>query len=148
MYFLVVLFTMESLTSRLGSGSSASFSGRLPAPSSSCDVRSRPPHHLIRAYQTSRGAQAIAITWDDSYSDSDWGSDTTDGQPAVMQPRREFAIQQRAPKPLKINRDLLLVSKQSYSLQHASTMFRLRMLYAASLYNDLPNAPAVSGSHS
>ena len=79
-----------------------------------CPLRlaSPAPHHLIRAYHTSRGAQAIAITWDESYSDPDWSSDYTDGQAAVTQPRREFAVRERAPKPLKINRDLLLVSKQ------------------------------------
>ena len=112
--------TMESLPSRLGSSSSASFSGRLPAPSITWNSRPRGPYHPIRAYQTPRGAQAIAITWDESYSDADWGSDITNGQAAVVQPRREFAIQQRAPKPLKINRDLLLVGKQPYAMQHAS----------------------------
>ena len=102
---------MESLATRLGSGSAASFSGRLPAPTLCWESQARPLHHAVRAYQTSRGAQAIAITWDESFADPDWGSDYTEGQAAPVQSRREFAVQQRAPKPLKINRDLLLVSR-------------------------------------
>ena len=94
------------------SGTTASFSGRPQTLSSRCEVNTRGPHQSVSSQAYERrvpGAQAIAIAWDESFAESDWNADYAEEQAAPRQPRREFAIQQRAPKALKINRDLLLV---------------------------------------
>lgn len=71
---------------------------------SPCSAEARP-----RGLQSQ--AQAIAVPWDDNYA-SEWESDTARQQPPLQQEQqqqRQFAVTQRASKPLKINRDLLLV---------------------------------------
>lgn len=62
--------------------------------------------------------QAIAVPWDDNYA-SEWDSGEAEQQtPLQQQQQRQFAVTQRASKPLKINRDLLLVC-----ISHPSIMF-------------------------
>ena len=103
---------MDAVASRLASGTTASFSGRSQTLSFPCGHKKRAPQQSVssRAYQTRLpGAHAIAIAWDESFAESEWNVDYAEEQAAPTPPRREFAIQQRAPKPLKINRDLLLV---------------------------------------
>ena len=54
-------------------------------------------------------AQAIAIPWNDTYG-SEWDPEASEQQEPLQTQRREFAVSSRVSKPLKINRDLLLVS--------------------------------------
>lgn len=65
------------------------------------------PHHAQQESMQSR-AQAHAIPWDDAYA-SEMNLDTAEPQPAPLPKQRQFAVTQRASKPLKINMDLLLV---------------------------------------